>query len=64
MVVQAEREESGSGLIEDPFVCYGIKRYLFLFLAQIEWIHVIQSLVKLRYCGSDSIRKRQHEALF
>jgi hypothetical protein len=42
-----------------------LKTCLFLFLAQIEWIQVVHSnLVKLRYRGQDSVRRRQHKALF
>jgi hypothetical protein len=50
---------------KDLFVCYGLKTGPFLLLAQIEWIQVVHSnLVKLCYYGQDSIRRRQHKALF
>jgi hypothetical protein len=48
-----------------PFVCYGLKTGMFLFLAQIEWIQLVHSnLVNLRYHGHDSIQRIQHKALF
>jgi hypothetical protein len=41
-----------------PFVCYGFKTCLFLFLTQIEWIQLVHSnLMNLRYHGHDSIQR-------
>jgi hypothetical protein len=43
-----------------PFVCYGLKTDVFLFLTKIEWIHMVHSnLVKLCYSDQDSIMRRK-----